>query len=303
MQVRGARKCLPRVQFPLRHGYTVGDRTWVKRGHKAWGDMFEAYRVPRGYMPFWHFGARMGIGTVRRFYARMHAHGFVNVLDVGTGGGANVLLGSWMEFHMTACDLSPRALVALQHVAMQTMPIPRVNRLAADSTALPFGDASFDVVIASHIIEHLESPETLLRECLRVLRPAGVLRVSCPSRSHGMRVGKWFGAALDPEDHKVIGYDSEDIETLLPEGARVGRVSYQGRFIESNVSDAQFLLARALGVSGNPAIPGETPAPSLAIYILKEVLTLPLLVLAKIENALFSFMKGSMISVEIVKHG
>ncbi len=96
--------------------------------------------------------------------------------------------------------------------------------------------------------------EGVLRECLRVLRPGGMLRVSCPSLSHGMRVGKWLGAALDPGDHKVIGYDSRDIAAQLPQGAQVGRVSYQGRFIESNMSDAQFLVARALEMSGNPAV-------------------------------------------------
>jgi len=263
--------------------------------------MFEAYRVPRGYMPFWHFGARLGIGTVRRFYTRMHARGLVRVLDAGTGGGANVLLGAWMGFRMTACDLAPRALGALRHVANVAKPRAVANFAAVDSCALPFTDASFDVVIASHIIEHLDTPETLLRECLRVLRPGGVLRVSCPSRSHGMRVGKWFGAALDPEDHKVIGYDLHDIAALLPQGAQVGRVSYQGRVIESNVSDAQFFLARAFGMSGNPAIQGETRTPSWAIYAVKEVLTLPLLVLAKAEDALLAFTKGSMTTVEIVK--
>ena len=132
--------------------------------------MFEAYRVPRGYMPFWHFGARMGIGTVRRFYARMRARGHVRVLDAGTGGGANVLLGSWMGFRVTACDLSPRVLIALQHVAQAATPIAQADCLAADSTNLPFREASFDVVIASHIIEHLDLPETLLREAGRYLR-------------------------------------------------------------------------------------------------------------------------------------
>ncbi|MCC6797815.1 MAG: methyltransferase domain-containing protein [Candidatus Hydrogenedentes bacterium] len=263
--------------------------------------MFEAYRVPRGYMPFWHFGARMGIGTVCQFYARMRGRGFVNVLDAGTGGGANVLLGSWMGFRVTACDLSPRALSEFQYVAQATTPAAQANCLSADSTNLPFRDGSFDVVIASHIIEHLDSPEILLRECLRVLRIGGVLRVSCPSQSHAMRVGKWFGTNLDPEDHKVIGYSSEEIAAMLPVKATIDRISFQGRVIESNVSDAQFVLARAMGMSGNPAVPGEEGAPSWALFALKEVLTLPLMVLAKIEDAIFASMKGSMITVEIVK--
>jgi len=47
---------------------------------------------------------------------------------------------------------------------------------------IPFPDASFNVVYHSHVLEHF--PKTLampfLRECYRVLRPAGVLRVVVP---------------------------------------------------------------------------------------------------------------------------
>lgn len=47
---------------------------------------------------------------------------------------------------------------------------------------IPFGDASFDVVYQSHILEHFPKvqAESFLRECCRVLRPQGVLRVVVP---------------------------------------------------------------------------------------------------------------------------
>lgn len=47
---------------------------------------------------------------------------------------------------------------------------------------LPFEDASLDAVYASHLLEHLylDEAQRLLRECLRVLAPGGVLRVVVP---------------------------------------------------------------------------------------------------------------------------
>ncbi|MBW4483584.1 MAG: glycosyltransferase [Tildeniella torsiva UHER 1998/13D] len=49
-------------------------------------------------------------------------------------------------------------------------------------TALPFPSDAFDAVYHSHVLEHLPRTEAkfFLQECLRVLRPGGVLRVVVP---------------------------------------------------------------------------------------------------------------------------
>jgi SAM-dependent methyltransferase len=46
----------------------------------------------------------------------------------------------------------------------------------------PFPDGSFDFIMAEHIIEHVQRRDavTMLRECHRVLRPNGVLRIGTP---------------------------------------------------------------------------------------------------------------------------
>jgi SAM-dependent methyltransferase len=47
---------------------------------------------------------------------------------------------------------------------------------------LPFRDASFDVVYHSHVLEHFSKADglQLLRQCLRVLRSGGIVRVAVP---------------------------------------------------------------------------------------------------------------------------
>src|SRR5262245_53539410 len=40
----------------------------------------------------------------------------------------------------------------------------------ADAQALPFADQSFDYIIAAQVLEHVEDPEQMLRELMRVGR-------------------------------------------------------------------------------------------------------------------------------------
>jgi SAM-dependent methyltransferase len=61
---------------------------------------------------------------------------------------------------------------------------------------LPFPDGHFDAVYHAHLLEHLPRAEALpfLRECWRVLRPGGVLRVVVPDLE---QIARLYLAALD----------------------------------------------------------------------------------------------------------
>ncbi len=55
--------------------------------------------------------------------------------------------------------------------------------IAHDLTqGIPFPEASFDVVYHSHILEHFSKPQAplFLKDCYRVLRPQGVIRIAVP---------------------------------------------------------------------------------------------------------------------------
>lgn len=51
----------------------------------------------------------------------------------------------------------------------------QVTTVAAFGERLPFSDSSFDVVICDNVIDHAESPQTIVNELVRVLRPGGLL--------------------------------------------------------------------------------------------------------------------------------
>lgn len=49
-----------------------------------------------------------------------------------------------------------------------------------DIVRLPLSDASYDVVIANHVLEHIDDDRQAIREIYRVLRPGGTALLTTP---------------------------------------------------------------------------------------------------------------------------
>jgi ubiquinone/menaquinone biosynthesis C-methylase UbiE len=60
-------------------------------------------------------------------------------------------------------------------------PAPEFFQQSVDGQALPFADASFDLVSCNHVLEHIFETENFLREIRRVLQPGGLAVVSVPN--------------------------------------------------------------------------------------------------------------------------
>ena len=106
---------------------------------------------------------------------RDHALLGKRLLDVGCGTGPFSLAAGERGAHVVSLDLGVQLLIRAR-----ARGAPRV--VAGDAGQLPFPTGSFDIVLSSECIEHTEEPERALAEMLRVLRPGGVLVVTCPNR-------------------------------------------------------------------------------------------------------------------------
>lgn len=105
---------------------------------------------------------------------------FAQVLEIGAGTGMHLkyVKHGFEQYYVT--DLNPPMLDQLKIERMVKNGRAQVIVQAEDATSLSFADASFDRVIAAHVLEHLYRPHEVLAEWHRVLRPGGVLTLVLP---------------------------------------------------------------------------------------------------------------------------
>lgn len=102
------------------------------------------------------------------------------VLDVGSGAGTDSLVAAQMvgpTGHVTGIDMTP-AMLAKARAAAAEMGATNVEFVEAEAEQLPFGDASFDVVISNGVIDLIPDKDAVFSELHRVLAPGGRLQIA-----------------------------------------------------------------------------------------------------------------------------
>ena len=96
------------------------------------------------------------------------------VLDVGCGTGvlARVAADRVGEGQVTGLDLNEDMLAVARRLR------PQLDWCQGDATALPFADASYDVVMSQFALMYFSDRIAALQEMMRVLRPGGRLAVA-----------------------------------------------------------------------------------------------------------------------------
>ena len=95
------------------------------------------------------------------------------VLDLGCRYGA-LTRAYAAENEVVGMDVDREALAAAATLGIET-------RHGDVTEPLPFGDASFDVVVCGELLEHLPWPERTVAEARRVLKPGGFFVGSVPN--------------------------------------------------------------------------------------------------------------------------
>ena len=133
------------------------------------------------------------------------------ILDVGCGTGAN--LGMLAQFGAAeGVDVSDDALEFCKLKGL------KAHKGLAES--LPFADASFDVVTALDVVEHLDDDVAGLKEMHRVLKSGGKTLIFVPAFM-------WlWGVQDDISNHRIRYTKAQIIERLTRAGFEIERATY-----------------------------------------------------------------------------
>jgi len=144
------------------------------------------------------------------------------VLDLGCGTGRfTIPMATKLRFNVTGADSSSEMLAK----AKEKDDADIVTWDCQDAEHLTYPNDSFDVVFASHLFHHVDSPLRVLRECRRMLRNPGVMLVR-------------YGA---------IEHNRNDVEhTFFPETLAIDEARIPGvRTVESWLTNTGFAGVRS----------------------------------------------------------
>lgn len=102
-----------------------------------------------------------------------HVRKGMKVLDAGCGEGVLSSMMAEKGAEVVGVDLSVPNIEAAKKYAGKV----RVSFLTGDVENLPFNDNSFDIVVSSHVLEHIPDFNQGLREVMRVTKKRAVIAI------------------------------------------------------------------------------------------------------------------------------
>ena len=138
----------------------VSAETYFRR-HAAEWDAIRSLHIPEGEVE----------RAIQKLLPKRKVH---DLLDLGTGTGRMLQLCAAHVERAVGVDLS-REMLAVARANLDGQDYRNCSLRRAPAEHLPFGNASFDVVLSHMVLHFLPDPEQVIHEAARVLRPRGRL--------------------------------------------------------------------------------------------------------------------------------
>ena len=135
-----------------------------------------------------------------------------DVLDIASGDGVLAELLAPHAKRYVCIDASPRVVAAARE---RLRGLANVDVREGDMHALPFTDASFDLVVLMHALTYAARPAVAVAEAARVLRPGGRMLLSSLGKHEHRSVVEAYG-------HANLGFTEKELRRFADKaGLRV----------------------------------------------------------------------------------
>ncbi len=158
----------------------------------------------------WWFATRTW--AIEKWLNALPHHNGLEILDIGCGAGNMIHhLGGYGR--VRGIEVDPRPVKIAQSRGYDV-------RQGDATREIPFPDASFDLVTALDVIEHVDADTAILREAYRVLRPGGHVLITTPAF-------QWLWSYNDVLNAHKRRYTASQLNAkLVQSGFRIRRTSY-----------------------------------------------------------------------------
>ena len=149
------------------------------------------------------------------------------LLDAGCGTGRNLVELGFLG-PSAGVDTSPEAVAFCRERGLGGVQ-------KAELDALPFADASFDLIVATDVIEHIDDDVAVLRELRRVAAPGAQLLITTPAYG-------WLWSAHDDEhQHKRRYTRGQLVKRIRAAGWRIEIATYFNTLLLGPIALARVL--------------------------------------------------------------
>ena len=230
----------PGEEVARRNDWYIDDQHAIQLGSAGRRALIEArWDVLRQEIALWsESAARSGSGDM-------------NVLDAGCGDGINLIgLTKALQSVGLPANLFGTDYNTLR--AGRSLELGEARGICGASLlALPFADATFDIILCNHVLEHIPEDTQALSELRRVLRPGGLMLIGVPNE--GCALAWLRNHVLQPSilkttDHLHFHTAASLRDRIEGAGMSVQRIHREGFFVP-HLRVTGYLVERGWGRS------------------------------------------------------
>lgn len=227
----------------------------------------------------------------------------LHALDIGCGLGFFTVLMLELGLKVVALDIDLRSLSKAREVSSQKseLIVSPDGFVCADAVSPPFANESFDIILATEIIEHLRDENDFFHQVRRLLKSDGTLVLTTVCRNGGLRISNRFLHTEGGEKHHKQWYFSWEIRKLLEQNAFIVEdISYAFSSISRILMECIKIFYRIKGGRYQSQTDVFKVSNSLVFRTYKAFFPF-LMILNTVDGLLTAFIRGDIIMIRAKK--